>query len=458
MEGDAAHRKARRWGVRRYFAAPGKRHGIARRRVVSCAGLLLVLALGGCVSPPPVDADIAAAMRHADAQNRIGLLREQDERISGRPFTAGNRVELLRNGPATFAAMEQAIESATRRIDMESYTFDKQAGTQFADLLLAKRAQGVKVHLIYDAWGSMDTPPALFAKLRAGGIRVVEFNPLRPNSRVGVDLNRRDHRKLLVVDDAVAITGGVNISRVYEKGPPPPGTPATASTLPWRDTDIRISGPVVAQFERLFQQTWHEQHGPPISPPPPTPGFIRGHAQVLAVDGLPSKNEPAIYRTLLVAIALAHRSVHLTTGFFAPTPELRHTLEAAARRGVDVRIIVPAHSTSSMAIAAGRAAYGDLLEAGVHILERHGVVLHAKTAVIDGDYSIVGSSNLDWRSVVFNNEIDAVVIDQDFGKQMEALFRADAARSREIHLRAWEARPLGERIEEWTARLIEPLL
>ena len=458
MGGDAANRTARRWGTERHFAAPGKRRGSARRRAVSCAGLLLALGLGGCVSPPPVDADIAAAMRHADAQNRIGLLREQDERISDRPFIAGNRVELLRNGPATFAAMEQAIESATRRIDMESYTFDKQAGTQFADLLLAKRAQGVKVHLIYDAWGSMSTPPALFAKLRAGGVRVVEFNPLRPNSRVGVDLNRRDHRKLLVVDDAVAITGGVNISRVYEKGPLPPGTPATASTLPWRDTDIRISGPVVAQFERLFLQTWHEQHGPPISPPPPTPGFIRGHAQVLAVDGLPSKNVPAIYRTLLVAIALAQRSVHLTTGFFVPTPELRHTLERAARRGVDVRIIVPAHSDSSMAIAAGRAAYGDLLEAGVHILERHGVVLHAKTAVIDGDYSIVGSSNLDWRSVVFNNEIDAVVIDQDFGKQMEALFRADAARSREIHRRAWEARPLGERIQEWTARLIEPLL
>ena len=421
---------------------------------------LLVLALGlsGCVTVPPMDADIARAVGKADAQGRLSLLQEQDERISHRPFTAGNRVELLQNGPATYAAMERAIAAATRRIDMESYGFDSQEGARFASLLLGKCAEGVEVNLVYDAWGSIGTPAALFAQLRAGGVHVLEYNPLGLNARVPVDLNRRDHRKLLVVDAAVAITGGVNISRVYDRGPPRSGIVGTSDTLPWRDTDIRITGPAVAQFERLFMQTWHAQRGPPIPSPPRSPGWIRGPARVQAVDGTPDKDQPAIYRTLVVAIALAHRSVHLTTGFFAPTPELRHTLEDAARRGVDVRIIVPAHSTSSMAIAAGRAAYGDLLEAGVHILERHGVVLHAKTAVIDGDYAIVGSSNLDWRSVVYNNEIDAVVIDRDFGDQMEALFRDDAAHSRAITMQAWEARPLGERIQEWTARLIEPLL
>ena len=422
------------------------------------SALLLAATLAGCASAPPVDADIATALRHANAQTRLHLLIEQDERISHRRFTAGNRVTLLKNGPATFAAMEQAIDAATTRIDLESYGFDQQEGGKFARLLLIKRAQGVRVHVIYDAWGSSGTPAALFARLRAGGVRVLEFNPLGPNKRVPIDLNRRDHRKLLVVDNRVAITGGVNISRVYDRQPPAPGTAANANTLQWRDTDIRITGPAVAQFQRLFLQTWHAQRGPKISPPPRAPGWIRGHALVQAVDGLPAKDQPAIYRTLVVAIALARRSVHLTTGFFAPPPALRHALERAARRGVDVRIVVPDHSTSSMAIAAGRADYGDLLEAGVHILERHGVVLHAKTAVIDGDYAIVGSSNLDWRSVIYNNEIDAVVIDGDFGAQMEALFRYDAARSRAITLRAWEARPLGERIEEWTARLIEPLL
>ena len=422
------------------------------------AALLCALAISACATAPPVDTALIRDMAKATPEGRISLLEHMDEGISGQKFVGGNKVDLLRNGPKTYAAMAQAIEGATREIDLESYTFDGKIGSQFANLLLAKRAEGVEVNLVYDAWGSMDTSPALFQKLRAGGVHVLEFNPFHPNPRVPVDLNRRDHRKLLVVDGEVAITGGVNISRVYENGPPPPGTPANADTLPWRDTDVRVSGPAAAEFEHMFMKTWHQQHGPPIGPPVRSPGWMRGKAVVEAVDGTPDKDRPAIYRTLLVAITLARKSVHLTTGFFAPTPELRHTLERAARRGVDVRIIVPHHSTSSLAIAAGRADYGDLLESGVHILERHGVVLHAKTAVIDGDYSIVGSSNLDWRSVVYNNEIDAVVIDRDFGRQMEALFRQDEAHSTPVTLRAWEDRPLGERLEEWTARLIEPLL
>lgn len=430
----------------------------ARRGTRALAALLCALALSACATVPPVDTAIIREMAKATPEGRISLLEHMDEGISGQKFLGGNQVKLLRNGPATYAAMAQTIEGATREIDLESYTFDSKVGAQFAKLLLAKRAEGVEVNLVYDAWGSMGTPAALFQELRAGGVHVLEFNPFHPNPRVPVDLNRRDHRKLLVVDGEVAITGGVNISRVYENGPPPPGTPANADTLPWRDTDVRISGPAAAEFEHMFMKTWHQQDGPPIGPPVRSPGWMRGKAVVAAVDGTPDKNRPAIYRTLLVAITLARKSVHLTTGFFAPTPELRHTLEHAARRGVDVRIVVPHHSTSSLAIAAGRADYGDLLEAGVHIMERHGVVLHAKTAVIDGNYSIVGSSNLDWRSVIYNNEIDAVVIDRDFGHQMEALFRQDEAHSTPVTLRAWEDRPLGERLEEWTARLIEPLL
>jgi cardiolipin synthase A/B len=419
---------------------------------------LLALAAASCATAPPVDTALVREMAKASPERRIVLMEQLDQGISGQRFVGGNQVALLRNGPATYAAMAQAIAGARREIDLESYTFDRKIGAQFARLLVQKRADGVAVNLVYDAWGSMDTPPALFQRLRAGGVHVLEFNPLGPNPRVAVDLNRRDHRKLLVVDGEVAITGGVNISRVYENGPPPPGTKATADTLPWRDTDVRIAGPAAVEFEHMFMRTWQQQHGQPIGPPVPSPGWIRGQAVVAAVDGTPARDKPAIYRTLLDSIALARTSVHLTTGFFAPPPELLRVLEQAAARGVDVRVIVPAHSTSSLAIAAGRADYGPLLAAGVHILERHGVVLHAKTAVIDGDYSIVGSSNLDWRSVVYNNEIDAVVIDRAFGEQMEALFRFDAAHATEIRLRAWEDRPLGERLEEWTAGLIEPLL
>ncbi len=415
------------------------------------------VALAGCTAVPSLDADIAQAARGADQGRAIALMRQQGERIAHHPFVPGNHLDLLVNGPETYAAMAAAIRDARQRIDMESYQFDTSTAAQFADLLLAARARGVAVHLIYDAWGSKDAPAALFQRLRAGGVQVLEYNPLTPNSRVGIDVNDRDHRKLLVVDGALAITGGVNVTSVYENRAAPPGA-ESPSELPWRDTDVRIVGPVVAQFQRLFDETWREQKGPALPPPPPTPGWVRGDALVQAIDGAPENGQPLIYRTLAVAITLARHSVHLTTGFFAPTPDLARILEDAARRGVDVRVIVPAHSDSSLAVEAGRGSYQDLLEAGVQVYERQGVVLHAKTAVIDGAYSIIGSSNLDWRSVLWNNEIDAVIIDRDFGAEMERLFAHDLADSRRIDPAAWSRRPLGERLDEWGARLLEPLL
>ena len=425
---------------------------------VTFAGLTL---LGGCATPPAVDADIAAAARGLNSPDRPVLLARQTERIAGRGFTTGNRVELLRDGPATYAAMAKAIASAKQRIDMESYTFDSEEGGRFAALLMAKSTAGVEVHLVFDAYGSRDTPDRLFNTLRAAGVSVLEYNPIRPNDRVPLTINQRDHRKLLVVDGRVAITGGVNISKVY-LNPNVASGPETlknsdADDLPWRDTDMRIEGSVVAQFEQLFNDTWQEQHGPAL-PPPPISRSTGGHARILALDGAPDDKRPAIYRTLIVALKLARHSAHLTTGYFAPPPDLRHALREAARRGVDVQLVVPAKSDSDLALAAGRAAFGDLLEDGVVIHERQGVVLHAKTTVIDGVYSIIGSSNLDWRSVVYNNEIDAVVIDVEFGRQMEAMFAEDVAASLRIDLAAWQARPFSERLTEWRARLIEPLL
>ena len=339
---------------------------------------------------------------------------------------------------------------------MESYEFDAQAGGAFSALLLAARARGVEVNLIYDAWGTLNTPAAVFERLRQGGVRVLEYNPLLPNSRVPVEPNKRDHRKLLCVDGRIAITGGVNISRVYENRPG--HYAADPDNAAWRDTDVRIEGPVVAQFEHYFMETWRDQHGPPLPPPPPTPGTLRGPALVQAIDGAPDNGHPLIYRTLVAAIELSRRSVHLTTGFFAPTPDLARALEATARRGVDVQIVVPGRSDSDAALAAGRADYAELMRAGVRIHERLYRILHAKTAVIDGVWSAVGSSNLDWRSVVWNNEIDAVIIDPAFGAKMEAMFADDVAASRTIDPVAWRHRPLGERLHEWGASLIQSLL
>lgn len=414
--------------------------------------------LTGCVSAPTpgVSADLLAAKVGADPARSLDLMRQQGERFSGVPFVSGNRVDLLVDGQASFAALAEAIRSAKHRIDMESYEFDETAGGEFSDILLAARSRGVEVNLIYDAWGAADTPPALFDRLRAGGVKVLEFNPMHPNDRVPVELNKRDHRKLLCVDGKLAITGGVNISEVYQNAPRPQGTDPERQA--WRDTDVRIEGPVVAEFERYFMDTWAQQRGPALAPPPPAPAAHAGGTMVQAIDGAPDSDQPLIYRTLLAAITLSQRSIHLTTGFFVPTPDLSRALITAARRGVDVELVVPRESTSSAAVAAGRAEYGDLLEAGVRIYERQDKVLHAKTAVIDGQWSAVGSSNLDWRSAVWNNEIDAIVLGSAFGGRMEALFRGDVAASHEITLEDWRHRSFGERFRELRAKLVETLL
>ncbi len=383
-------------------------------------------------------------------------MREQGERFAHVPFLAGNHVELLIDGPASFAALAGAIRSARTRIDMESYEFDDVAGGAFADLLLAARHRGVEVNLIYDAWGAYDTKPELFSRLRQGGVKVLEYNPLRPNARMPIKVNARDHRKLLCVDGRIAITGGVNISRVYRNAHGHGAADPNDET--WRDTDVRIDGPVVAQFEHYFMETWHQQKGPVLADPPAAPLAGLNGVTVQAIDGAPDNGQPLIYRTLLAAIALSQTSVHLTTGFFVPTPDLMQALEAAARRGVDVQVIVPGRSTSDAAVAAGRSKYGTLLRAGVKLHEFQKGVLHAKTAVVDGTWSAVGSSNLDWRSTVWNNEIDAIILSHEFGSRMEALFQTDLSASNVIDLDSWQHRSLKMRFHELKARLTEELL
>jgi cardiolipin synthase len=420
--------------------------------------LALITVLTGCVvAPTPgVSPDLLAAEAAADPVRSLELMREQGERFARTRFLPGNQVHLLINGSASFGALAAAIRSAHTRVDMESYEFDDTAGGEFAEILLAARQRGVEVNLIYDAWGASGTSSALFGRLRHGGVRVLEYNPLAPNARVGVKVNKRDHRKLLCVDGTLAITGGVNISRVYQNAPGP--TPVDPNDEAWRDTDVQITGPVVAQFEHYFMQTWRQQKGPTLAEPPLPPKAVPGGVRIQAIDGAPDNGQPLIYRTLLATIALSRTSVHLTTGFFVPTPDLMRALEQAARRHVDVQLIVPGRSTSRAALAGARARYGDLLEAGVKLHEFQGRILHAKTAVIDGAWSAVGSSNLDWRSTVWNDEIDAIILGTGFGSQLEAVFQADIAASSPVDLVKWRRRGAGERVRELEAELFEKLL
>ena len=385
-----------------------------------------------------------------------------EQAIVGSPLTVGNKVVLLQDGAATYAAMFAAIGSARDHINLESYIIeDDEIGRQFADLLLLQQQRGVQVNLIYDSFGGMNTPAAYFDRLRQGGINVLEFNPINPLSAKGQWLfNNRDHRKLLVVDGRIAFIGGINISNVYSSSPGSRQAKKTAGrAIDWRDTDLQIEGPVVGELQKLFIETWAKQHGKPLADRSYFPELkAQGNDIVRAIGSTPDDPYSLIYLTLISAIGNAEREIHLTNAYFVPDPQLLKALGDAAGQGVDVNLILPSQSDSKIVFHAGRSHYSGLLKAGVKIHERGGALLHSKTALIDGVWSCVGSTNLDWRSFLDNDEVNAVVLGRDFARQMSAMIARDLAASESIRLDSWESRSLLLRLQEWGASLLQRLL
>lgn len=375
--------------------------------------------------------------------------------IVGSPLVVGNKVELLVDGPSTYKSMFAAIKNAKDHINLETYIIeDDEIGQRFAELLVSKQRSGVQVNFIYDSVGAISTPKEFFKPLQESGVNVLEFNPVNPLlARKGWDVNRRDHRKLLVVDGQVAFVGGINISSVYSSGSFGKSKSTKDNPL-WRDTHLRMAGPVVSEFQKLFMATWSEQKGEPLAPRNyfPEPGR-KGNEVVRAIGSSPEEPYSQIYATLLSAINSAETQVSLTNAYFVPDPQLLATLKEAVQRGVDVRLLLPEKIDSALVYHASRSYYDELLSAGVKIYERQDALLHAKTALIDGVWSTVGSTNLDWRSFLNNQEINAVLLGQDFGAQMQALFEKDLASSKLVTLEAWRNRSIVARIKERAARL-----
>lgn len=382
-----------------------------------------------------------------------------EEAIVGSPLTTGNQVLLLQDGPATYRAMLAAILAAKDHINMETYILDDdEMGQHFAQALIDKQQQGVQVHLIRDSVGTIGTPTAFFQRLADSGIKVLEFNPINPlAARKDWTLNQRDHRKLLIVDGRTAFLGGINISSVYSSGSFGKGSRARSDTGPaWRDTDLQLQGPVVAELQKLFLATWKDQKGEPLAVKNYFPRLESvGRQVVRAIGSSPDEPYSLIYATLLSAIGSAETSIHLTNAYFVPDPQLLAALEAAAARGVSVKLILPSQTDSWLVFHAGRGYYEQLLRGGVNIYERHGVILHSKTALIDGVWATVGSTNLDWRSFLHNYELNAVVLGVEFGKQVQAMFDKDLAASDAITLEKWERRALHLRLKERFARAWE---
>jgi cardiolipin synthase len=411
----------------------------------------------GPLTPARSQAVLKELERGADDTNVFARHLALEQAVSDSPLLTGNRVRLLEDGPDTYRAMSTAILAARDRINMETCILeDDEVGWRFADALIEKQRQGVQVNVIYDSVGTLGTPVEYFQRLRDNGIRTLEFNPVNPATpKAGWDVNQRDHRKLLVIDGQTVFLGGINISSVYSVGSYRGRSKAGPDDeLPWRDTDLQIEGPVVAEFQNLFLETWQAQKGEPLAPrnylPPLQP---RGNEVVRAIGSSPDDAFSLIYVTLLSAIGSAETEVWLTNAYFVPAPQLLAALKAAAARGVDVRIIVPGSTDSGPVFHAGRSYYDELLQAGVVILERRDALMHSKTAVIDGVWSTVGSTNLDWRSFLHNQEVNAVVLGTEFGDRMRAAFERDVAQSEQITLERWRDRSMGVRLKEKFARL-----
>jgi len=449
-----------------------------RRPASAFGAAVAALAIGGCAftgsmierrpvqqaAPPPPSARAARAVEALVQRSGDTLLERhvaETARTLGTPIVAGNAAALLVDGPRTHERMFAAIAAARDHVNLVSYIIsDDEIGAQLAEALIERRSRGVVVNLMYDSVGSMDTPTAWFDRLREAGIAVCEFNPINPSrTRRGWRVNNRDHRKILVVDGHTGFTGGINVSDVYSSGSFASGR-QPASKMPWRDTHVMIAGPAVAGLQRSFVDRWIQQGCPDMGDPDRYFGKVQdaGRLPVRIVTGGPEDDASDHYRALMSAFRNAEQRIQITCGYFVPDTAMIDELIASARRGVEVQLLLPSVSDFWPSLEAGRSHYSLLLASGVRIHERDGALLHAKTAVIDGVWSTIGSTNLDFRSFIHNEEANVIVFDDAFALELERLFQRDVALSTEITPERWARRGIVPKLRQWLARQFEYLL
>ena len=375
--------------------------------------------------------------------------------IGAPPLLLDNAVQLLIDGPRTYQAMFAAIEGAREYVLVESFIFEEAVeGDRKLSVLLANAQQrGVPVYVIYDAIGSLTTRQEFLEGLGKAGITLCVFNPLNPLDQRFAGLNRRDHRKIVVVDGREAFAGGINFSHAYRitsRQAKSRGFSHEQSVdQGWRDTHVGVRGPAAQHLEALFRENWKSAECQGELKPAAGKPDKAGNTVVQIIASTPDDERNIIYATLLSVLAYAQKTVDVTMAYFVPDDTLENALKDAAKRGVTVRMILPAYSDFSGVFHAGRAHYQGLLDAGVKLYELESAFLHSKSIVVDGVWSSIGSTNFDWRSFVHNNEISVCVIDESFARTMLSAFDKDLTESREITAKAWKKRGLRQRMKEW---------
>jgi cardiolipin synthase len=354
----------------------------------------------------------------------------------------GNRVEILLNGQEIFPTKLAAIRSARRTINYAQYVFESGKPAEEIAAALAERCRaGVQVNVLLDAVGALAMPAELRTEMTEAGCRVETFRPLRPFT---IDrFNYRNHRRILVVDGVVGVTGGSGISGKWSGNGKQAGH--------WRDTDVRIEGPVVEQLQGAFAENWLEATGVAIGGPAYFPRRrldYKGDVDAQVVRSSPAGGSSAMYTVFLLALASAQRSIHITNPYFVPDDKMMSTLLDAAQRGVKVKLLIPGAIDHNLVRQASRSAFGRLLKGGVLIYEYRPALLHAKTMVIDGIWATVGSTNLDHRSFALNEELNVVVYDSDVAARLEEVFQQDLANSGQVTYGDWSHRSLASRFLE----------
>jgi cardiolipin synthase len=370
--------------------------------------------------------------------------------LTGAPLTAGNRVEIALNGDSTFPRLWNDLRAAQRSITVQIYFTGAGQVADTLRRLLAERARaGVRVFVLYDAFGSQAPSPAHLAQMRAAGVVVVPFRPLRLSTLYVVQ--NRAHVRGIVIDGRVGWTGGFGVDDSWL------GDGHTRGA--WRETNVRFEGPAVRQLQAAFAACWAEATGTLVTGRQSADRYEGGVATAALLYAKPTLGSTAAERFLALSIAGARKSLYVTNAYFAPDDNFLQLIVDAARRGVDVRLLVGGARTDvRLAWAAGRARYERLLAAGVRIYEWQPSTLHAKTFVVDGLWSSVGTMNFDNRSLVLNDEVTLMVLDPAFGARMDAIFRDDLRHAREITLPAFERRPWTARVTEWAANLLTRVL
>jgi len=389
-------------------------------------------------------------MRHQFGVNDLAFAQTMHA-LTGAALSEGNAVEVLRNGVQIFPSMLAAIRGAKKTINLEFYIYwDGRIGREFAEALAERARAGVEVKVILDAVGSATMSRNLIDFLTRNGIDLEWYHPLRwyTLSR----FNHRTHRKLMIVDGRVGFSGGVGIADDWLGD--------ADSRDHWRETVVRVEGPVVTQMQFAFMDNWVKSRGelltgldyfPSVEPCGPHV------AQV--IKSSPSEGSSTVKLLYIISIVSAAKSIYISNAYFVPDRDTTRALEGAVRRGVDVRVIVPGEYTDVPIVRqASRLHYDYLLRRGIRIFEYQPTMMHAKTMVVDGIWSTVGSSNFDERSFRLNDEVNVNILSEPIAHQMETMFFEDMARSREVTLRRWFKRGMTERLKEKIAGLFKPQL